>query len=76
MKCEHCGKNEVSFLYQSNINGHVEEKHLCAQCAEKLGYSQRVAAQSPRRAPSTTAFSTTAFSTTASLTISPPFWAG
>ena len=48
MKCEHCGKNEVSFLYQSNINGHVEEKHLCAQCAEKLGYSQRVAAQSQR----------------------------
>lgn len=48
MKCEHCGKNEVSFLYQSNINGHVEEKHLCAQCAEKLGYSQRAAAQSQR----------------------------
>lgn len=48
MKCEHCGKNEVSFLYQSNINGHIEEKRLCAQCAEKLGYSQRVAAQSQR----------------------------
>ena len=38
MKCENCGKNEVTFVYQSNVNGQVEEKHLCAQCAEKLGY--------------------------------------
>lgn len=48
MKCEHCGKNEVSFIYQSNINGNIEEKHLCAECAEKLGYSRRIAAQSQR----------------------------
>ena len=48
MKCENCGKNEVTFLYQSNINGHVEEKHLCAECAEKLGYTQRLAAYSQR----------------------------
>ncbi len=48
MKCENCGKNEVTFVYQSNINGRVEEKHLCAECAEKLGYTQRVAAQSQR----------------------------
>ncbi|MBQ9493592.1 MAG: UvrB/UvrC motif-containing protein [Oscillibacter sp.] len=46
MKCEHCGKNEVTFVYRSNINGKVEEKHLCADCAEKLGYTKRVAAQS------------------------------
>lgn len=45
MKCEHCGKNEVTFVYRSNINGQVEEKHLCADCAEKLGYTRRVAAQ-------------------------------
>ncbi len=45
MKCEHCGKNEVTFVYRSNINGKVEEKHLCADCAEKLGYTQRLAAQ-------------------------------
>ena len=44
MKCEHCGKNEVTFVYRSNINGKVEEKHLCADCAEKLGYTKRVAA--------------------------------
>lgn len=48
MKCENCGKNEVTFVYQSNINGHVEEKHLCSDCAEKLGYSRRIAAQSQR----------------------------
>lgn len=29
MKCENCGKNEVTFVYQSNINGKVEERHLC-----------------------------------------------
>ncbi|WP_298032910.1 UvrB/UvrC motif-containing protein [uncultured Dysosmobacter sp.] len=48
MKCEHCGKNEVTFVYQSNINGKVEEKHLCSECAEKLGYTQRLAAQNQR----------------------------
>ena len=45
MKCEHCGKNEVTFVYRSNINGKVDEKHLCADCAEKLGYTKKVAAQ-------------------------------
>lgn len=45
MKCENCGKNEVTFIYRSNVNGHVEERHLCADCAERLGYTQRVAAQ-------------------------------
>ena len=48
MKCENCGKNEVTFVYQSNVNGRVEEKHLCAECAEKLGYTQRLAAQHQR----------------------------
>lgn len=48
MKCENCGKNEVTLVYQSNINGKVTEKHLCSECAEKLGYSQRVAAHSQR----------------------------
>ena len=46
MKCENCGKNEVTFVYQSNINGKVTEKHLCSECAEKLGYTQRIAAHS------------------------------
>ncbi|WP_298022093.1 UvrB/UvrC motif-containing protein [uncultured Dysosmobacter sp.] len=48
MKCENCGKNEVTFVYQSNINGKITEKHLCSECAEKLGYSQRIAAHSQR----------------------------
>ena len=48
MKCENCGKNEVTFVYQSNVNGQVTEKHLCAECAERLGYTQRLAAQSQR----------------------------
>lgn len=42
MKCENCGKNEVSFVYQSNINGKIEEKHLCRECAEQLGYSRKI----------------------------------
>ena len=44
MKCENCGKNEVTFIYQSNINGKVTEKHLCSECAEKLGYTRKIAA--------------------------------
>lgn len=48
MKCENCGKNEVTFIYQSNINGQVTEKHLCSECAEKLGYTHKAAARAPR----------------------------
>lgn len=48
MKCENCGKNEVSFVYQSNMNGKVTEAHLCNECAEKLGYTQKIAAQSQK----------------------------
>ena len=48
MKCENCGKNEVTFMYQSNINGRVTEKHLCSECAEKLVYTQKIAAHSQR----------------------------
>ena len=48
MKCENCGKNEATFVYQSNINGKVTEKHLCSECAEKLGYTQKIAAHSQR----------------------------
>lgn len=42
MKCENCGKNEVTFVYRSNINGEITEKHLCQECAEKLGYTNMV----------------------------------
>jgi protein arginine kinase activator len=41
MKCQNCGKDEVSFSFTSNINGNITEKYLCAECAEKLGYSDK-----------------------------------
>lgn len=47
MKCENCGKNEVTFVYRSNINGRTEEHHLCQACAEKLGYTQKLFARRP-----------------------------
>ena len=47
MKCENCGKNEVSFVYRSSINGRTEEHHLCQACAEKLGYTQKLFARRP-----------------------------
>lgn len=48
MKCEHCGKNEVTFVFQSNLNGQVTERHLCGECAEKLGFTQKIAAKQQR----------------------------
>ena len=48
MKCENCGKNEVTFIYRSNINGKVTEKHLCAECAAEQGYTRRLAARQDR----------------------------
>lgn len=41
MKCDNCGKEEVNFHYTSNINGNITEKHLCADCAGKLGYGDK-----------------------------------
>jgi len=38
MKCQKCGKNEVSFQYSSNINGCVTQESLCLDCAAKAGY--------------------------------------
>ena len=46
MKCENCGKNEVTFVYRSNINGKTDEKHLCGECAKELGYAGKFAEQS------------------------------
>ena len=43
MKCEHCGKNEATFYYKSNINGEVTEQHLCSDCAKELGYADSLA---------------------------------
>ncbi len=41
MKCQHCGKNEATVFFHSNINGKIENQNLCQECAEKLGVTQR-----------------------------------
>lgn len=41
MKCENCGKEEVNFHFSANINGNITEKHLCAECAAKLGFTDK-----------------------------------
>lgn len=43
MKCEHCGKNEVTFVYRSSINGETTQTHLCSRCAQELGYTKALA---------------------------------
>jgi len=43
MKCTNCGKQEATFYMRSNINGKITEVHLCPACAEKLGYTEKVA---------------------------------
>ena len=42
MRYEHYGKREATSYYKSNINGRVQEVHLCQQCAEELGYASGV----------------------------------
>lgn len=42
MKCENCGKYEANYHYKSNINGKITEKHLCGECAAKLGAQDQV----------------------------------
>ena len=43
MRCEHCGRNEATFHYQSTVNGYTEEAHLCPECAAALGYREEFA---------------------------------
>ena len=38
MLCENCGKNEATTHIKQVINGDTAERHLCAECAEHLGY--------------------------------------
>lgn len=35
MLCESCKKNEANLHYTQIINGEMEEKHLCEECASK-----------------------------------------
>ena len=42
MKCENCGKNIANVHYKANYNGNVTEKHLCSDCAAKMGLNNNV----------------------------------
>lgn len=37
MKCERCQQNEASVHISQTVNGHKEEHHLCAACAQESG---------------------------------------
>ena len=37
MKCQNCGKNEVTFKFTQVINGVKKEMNLCDKCARELG---------------------------------------
>ncbi len=39
MKCQSCGKREATVRYKENINGKKQEIYLCAQCADKMGFT-------------------------------------
>lgn len=38
MFCEKCNQNEAAVHFRQNINGEINEIHLCPQCAAELGY--------------------------------------
>jgi len=40
MKCNKCGNNNATFHYKANINGQTTETHLCAECAQKAGFTE------------------------------------
>lgn len=39
MLCQNCGKNEATTHIKQIVNGDTTELHLCAECAEHLGYT-------------------------------------
>ena len=42
MLCQNCGKKPATTFLKKTINGETTEIHLCADCARKLGYVQRM----------------------------------
>ena len=42
IKCQNCGEKNATFYWKRNINGKITEIHLCEDCAQKLGYAQRM----------------------------------
>lgn len=39
MLCQNCGKNEATTHIKQVLNGDTAERHLCSECAERLGYT-------------------------------------
>ena len=48
MKCEKCGKYEATCHYTSNINGKVNEQHLCSECAGEFDFGHSFFAEADR----------------------------
>ena len=42
MLCDNCGKREANVRYSENINGVKKELHLCEECSQKLGITERM----------------------------------
>ena len=42
MLCENCNKREANVRYSENINGVKKELHLCNQCSQNLGITDKV----------------------------------
>ncbi len=38
MLCQNCGKNEATTHIKRVVNGDTTQTHLCAECAQSLGY--------------------------------------
>ena len=38
--CQKCRENPATFYYKETRNGKTEEYHLCAHCAEEMGFSK------------------------------------
>ncbi len=37
MICDECKKNQASVFYKTNVNGVIQQKNLCGECASKYG---------------------------------------
>ena len=42
MLCEICKKRQATVHYRENVNGKVNEKFLCAECAKSSGYYDKM----------------------------------
>ena len=41
MKCQKCNEKEATFFYEETVNGATTSFHLCADCAEEAGLTQK-----------------------------------